>query len=176
MKIFRTIATLSVTLIILLSLTSCSFFSSEVIRFGGGTLLDKEMIESIKQNVLSETSTAEDEDSRQIIDVRTDVTDEETNVDTEAESEGDKAGSSETNVEETGTSPDKSESALDNSDPTETVNNEETVYWTEGGSVWHLSVNCHHLKSTTIYSGYIKDAIDAKKTKLCSYCEKHYQD
>ena len=165
MKNIKHIAILSATFLILISLTSCSFFSSDIIRFGGGTLLDKDMIESIKQEILSGAEDTETV-SHQIIDVRTEAIDEYEDTDSDAA----QTDNTETHLEESSTF----ESASDDSVPSENTNNEATVYWTEGGSVWHLSTNCYHLKSAKIYSGYVQDAINAKKSKLCSYCEKHY--
>ena len=48
-----------------------------------------------------------------------------------------------------------------------------TVYWTSGGSVWHLSEDCGHLKrGKVIISGTVQDAMDAGKEKVCSTCGK----
>lgn len=47
------------------------------------------------------------------------------------------------------------------------------VYWTSGGSVWHLYEDCGHLKrGKDIISGTVQEAIDAGKEKVCSSCDK----
>lgn len=49
----------------------------------------------------------------------------------------------------------------------------ETVYWTEGGSVWHLTPQCSRLsKSKEIISGTVSEAKEAKKERVCSFCGK----
>ena len=58
---------------------------------------------------------------------------------------------------------------------TETEESEEQdkVYWTESGGVWHLSKDCGHLKkSKNIISGTEEEAKAAGKSKVCSSCEK----
>ena len=48
-----------------------------------------------------------------------------------------------------------------------------TVYWTEGGGVWHLFEDCGHLKrAKEIFSGSVQDAIQSGKEKICSSCNK----
>ena len=48
-----------------------------------------------------------------------------------------------------------------------------TVYWTEGGSVWHLSDSCSSLSKTDpadIVSGSEEEAIAAGKERACKKC------
>ena len=50
------------------------------------------------------------------------------------------------------------------------------VFWTSGGSVWHLFEDCGHLKrGKEILSGTVQDAMDAGKEKVCSTCDKKSQ-
>ena len=45
------------------------------------------------------------------------------------------------------------------------------LYWTEGGSVWHLDVECRHLKNIDkIFYGVEADAIKCGKQRACSSC------
>ena len=54
-------------------------------------------------------------------------------------------------------------------DHTETYN---TVYWTKGGGVYHLYKDCSYIKSSSeIISGSIEDALEEKKSGVCSRCE-----
>jgi len=47
----------------------------------------------------------------------------------------------------------------------------DVVYWTESGTVWHKNADCSHIKnSSKIFSGKISDAQDAGKSKACSRC------
>lgn len=49
--------------------------------------------------------------------------------------------------------------------------NENTVFWLEGGTVWHKSLSCPSLKGKeNILSGTERDAIAAGKEHLCKRC------
>jgi hypothetical protein len=66
-------------------------------------------------------------------------------------------------------------SSLETEIESENVSNSEnaTVYWTEGGSVWHTDDRCGHLKrAKEILTGTVKEAIEAGKDKVCSSCAK----
>ena len=46
-----------------------------------------------------------------------------------------------------------------------------TVYWTPGGSVYHLNKDCYHiLNSTDIVMGTAAEAMEAGKNRPCKYC------
>ena len=52
-----------------------------------------------------------------------------------------------------------------------TIPNGATVYWTNSGSVWHVSRGCSALKnSTDIISGTQSDAVAAGKSRVCKKC------
>lgn len=52
-----------------------------------------------------------------------------------------------------------------------TVPDGATVYWTNSGSVWHVSRGCSALKnSTDIISGTQSDAVAAGKSRVCKKC------
>ena len=56
-------------------------------------------------------------------------------------------------------------------DPAEAVY--EVVYWTEGGSVYHITDQCSTLRrSKTILSGTVEEALNAKKERPCKTCTK----
>ena len=60
-------------------------------------------------------------------------------------------------------------------EPTETAKNDGTVlylvYWSAGGSVYHFTTDCRHLKDVkTVESGSIGDAVNKGKEKACSAC------
>lgn len=49
----------------------------------------------------------------------------------------------------------------------------ETVYWTDGGTVYHITDQCSHLNNSyELKSGTATAAIEAGKTRLCKTCEK----
>jgi hypothetical protein len=46
-----------------------------------------------------------------------------------------------------------------------------TVYWTEGGEVWHEWRDCSRIsKKSPVLTGSIEDAVAAKKDRGCSFC------
>ena len=48
---------------------------------------------------------------------------------------------------------------------------EELVYWTEGGTVWHAKDSCYRIsKKSPVIAGSVDDAIAAKKERGCSVC------
>ena len=67
------------------------------------------------------------------------------------------------------------ESIFGETEPEETtfVLNESTpVYWTKGGSKYHLFSDCGHLsKSADIQTGNITKAAENDKTECCKTCE-----
>ena len=47
----------------------------------------------------------------------------------------------------------------------------DVVYWTESGSVYHITDECSSLRnSTTIHQGSVADALAAKKERPCKSC------
>jgi len=48
-----------------------------------------------------------------------------------------------------------------------------SVFWTESGSVYHLTASCRHLiNKTKNYYGTAEDAASCKKPRVCSACAK----
>jgi hypothetical protein len=48
---------------------------------------------------------------------------------------------------------------------------EETVFWTAGGSVWHVTAECSALaKSKSVLSGTEEQAKQAGKSRVCKRC------
>lgn len=45
-----------------------------------------------------------------------------------------------------------------------------TYYWTAGGSVYHSSPDCYHIRDKAQSSGILQDALDAGKKRLCLDC------
>jgi len=61
----------------------------------------------------------------------------------------------------------KTEAAADNTDS----GDDTVVYWTAGGSVWHITDACSALaKSKSILSGSEAQAAEAGKTRVCKRC------
>jgi len=65
------------------------------------------------------------------------------------------------------TSP-KGEKVTDEHNESDKPNNE-TVYWLEKGSVYHLYKDCYYLKDKKYLSGTLEEC---ELAKLCSRCEK----
>lgn len=63
-------------------------------------------------------------------------------------------------------------------DPADTVDPEElafagTVYWTEGGTVWHTDRDCYHIRnSEAVLEGSTDQAVAAGRKGLCASCRK----
>ena len=151
-------------------LCSCSFDESEN-SFRGGELLDDNKMSEIKDSLFTEeTSKVED----------TEISTEDQNA-KETENPTEKQAEGESDIETESPMEDKTEkqSELEATEAEETpetsVLPEEngTVYWTKGGSVWHVSRECYHIKkSNNVESGTVEDAIEAGKEKICSHCGK----
>ena len=47
------------------------------------------------------------------------------------------------------------------------------VYWSEGGSVWHASKDCHHIKNKEVISGTVAQAEKAGYKTGCKTCNKN---
>lgn len=55
----------------------------------------------------------------------------------------------------------------------QTLSPDATVYWLEGGSVYHAKADCHHISHAAaedIREGKIPDAEADGKTRLCASC------
>ena len=67
------------------------------------------------------------------------------------------------------------ESLFGETEPEETtfvLNENTSVYWTEGGSKYHLFSDCGHLsKSAEIKTGNMAKAAEKGKTECCKTCE-----
>ena len=63
-------------------------------------------------------------------------------------------------------------------DPADTLDPAElafagTVYWTEGGTVWHTDRDCYHIRnSEAVSEGSTYQAVAAGKKGLCASCRK----
>lgn len=147
------------------SLVSCSLFEPKHNAFYGGQIIDKEMMESLKADVLSTESEEEENSSAEgPVYVRPGGTTKPASPETENRETAPE-------VQET----ENQESFDESSHPstTEPEFSDSTVFWTESGGVWHLFNNCSHLKrSKMIYYGTVEEAIEAGKEKVCSTCAK----
>ena len=53
-----------------------------------------------------------------------------------------------------------------------TLNESTAVYWTEGGSKYHLFADCAHLsKSDNVKTGNMENAAEAGKSECCKTCK-----
>ena len=56
-------------------------------------------------------------------------------------------------------------------DQVHTAEGEAEVFWTDGGSVWHVTAECSALaKSKSVLSGSESQAMQAGKTRACKRC------
>ena len=149
MKILAKTAFLLFLACSLTALCSCSFFVYDNAKFEGGTPLDDDFLSKIKEIVDNGGET-------------------ESPLGTYTEESIHKTESSASyteTVESEQTSKDEQTSKV------EGTTENEVVYWTNSGQVWHTNNNCSHLRnSKNIMSGTIGDAINNGKTRVCSYC------
>ena len=198
-KIIKKIFVVALCAVLFLALCACDFDESKN-NFYGGELVDQEKLSELKASIITEsTQTVETEkeestqDKESVIVQETqavetkkeEITQDKENINdntsTEIISTIDESGKEENqseNPSETAQEEDK-ESVWDSENeeslesPTEAIDQEEVVYWVEGGKVWHLSTDCRYLKDKeNIHCGTVEEAMEAKKTKLCSSCEK----
>ena len=136
---------LSIAMIMLLAtaLVSCSFDESEN-NYRGGDLLDEEKMSEIRNEVLGGSNG----DSDNSIDNDATLKPEGTQKDTEG-----------TERNET----ERSDFEVD----TATI-----VYWTDSGSVWHISRDCYHIKNKEVASGTVSEAEAAGHKSSCKTCNK----
>ncbi len=156
---------LSIALALAALMTSCAYPSGSNIH--GGDMLDSELMSEIKSQVFSSAETEESQSTE------TDETEATTLVNTNQETESNITSA----TEQIDRTEDKSNTeAVSSKAETEESDTEDAVYWLEGGSVWHLSESCYHIKDAEkIYSGSVEEAKGNNKTKLCSNCEKKYK-
>ncbi len=145
-KYLQNLSAVILAVVLFASLAACDFDESKN-HLSGGELLDDEKMSEIKNDIFSGSLP-------------------ETFVE---ETEPDKTTGSDDDF----TSEDIYETENKNDDANDDVSNEQIVYWTKSGSVWHTNPDCHHLKkSTNVLSGTVEEAKEAKKERLCSTCSK----
>ena len=133
---------------ILLTFTFCACdFDESDNSFRGGELLDNDKMSELKDKyVTEETDEAKEETESAASEKQTEKQTEMT-ADTET-----------TEAESETLVPDEQD---------------ERVYWTKNGSVWHTTDQCHYIKtSKNIESGSVEEAKEAGKSKACSSCGK----
>ena len=167
-------------LILTVLFCSCSFDES-VNSFRGGELLDNERMSEIKSSFVTESS-EEDEESETVSEKATEKpTDKNDGKTTEPEIEtytdGETEAIAETEIESESKDSELNTFAEQQSEiQSETFVSDqqnETVYWTKSGSVWHTDDQCYHIKkSSNVESGSVEDAMEAGKKKVCSSCGK----
>lgn len=162
-----------IAVLVILLLTSCA---NDENKFEGGELLDEEKLSEIRSSVFAEDgvelSTEIENTEINSFDTQAEGLEisENTTVETELESAIDTERESAIDTY----SDSLSESELSSDDETEYVSeeSEEEVYWTEKGSVWHISEDCRYIKNSNVICGTVVDAIEAGMERACSVCEK----
>ncbi len=153
-------------LILAFMLCACDFDESDN-SFRGGELLDNDKMSELKDKYVTEETDEEKEETESFAsEKRTEKqTDKQTEKQTDKQTE--KQTEKETEITaDTETTEAESETLV----PDE---QDERVYWTKSGSVWHTTDQCHHIKnSKNVESGSVEEAKEAGKSKACSSCGK----
>ena len=139
-----------IAVLVMTMITACTDSEN---RFDGGELLDEEKLSEIRSSVFYEEKAE--------ISTETPINETEFESETETESESE----TETEAETEASTERPIESELQTED-------EETVYWTENGSVWHNSEGCRYIKNSNVICGTVDDAIEAGMERACSACGK----
>lgn len=140
--------------VMLIILPSCSMFWASSSTYSGGQILDDELMSSMRAEIIGENTEI-------VKPGETTQNKNETNEVVKDETE-----SSQSNKE---TESDSSKEESTKKDNEETDN---TVYWTKGGGVYHLYKDCGYIKSSSeILSGTVEEALEAKKSGVCSRCQ-----
>ena len=139
----------SIAMILLLtvSLASCAFDESKN-NYRGGELIDDEKMSEIKNELLGAENDASNDHDTSL------------KPDADKDGEGTQRDTEGTERNET----ERSDFEVD----TATI-----VYWTDSGSVWHLSRDCYHIKNKEVNSGTVLEAEEAGHKNGCKTCNKN---
>ncbi len=130
---------------------SCSLFLYDNARFSGGEALDDRLVAEIKNELFDSDTHSEKPSVEKDSDLKNDGNTENTDD-----------GSTETSASV----------GKENSSETE-ISQQNVVYWTKSGSVWHSYIDCGHIKnSNNILSGTVEEAVNEGKSHLCKNCDK----
>jgi len=164
--------------VILIILPSCSMFWASNSTYSGGQILDDELMSSMRAEIIGEnteivkpgeTTQNKNETNEVVKDETDEITKDESGEIVKDETDEivkDETESSQSNKE---TESDSSKEESTKKDNEETDN---TVYWTKGGGVYHLYKDCGYIKSSSeILSGTVEEALEAKKSGVCSRCQ-----
>ena len=157
-RLTRTIL-LTVIVIFLCTLCSCSILTFDKTEVKGGMPLNDELMQVIKGEIFSENSKADSTDKKSEHSENTDI----------SNNESDNSN----NENESSTAETVNDEYVESSLVTDKENTENLCYWTESGSVWHTYRDCHHIKkSSNVLSGSDEEARAAGKDHVCTSCEK----
>ena len=141
--------------ILIVVLPSCSMFWSSNPTYSGGQMLDDELMSSMRSEIIGEKAeaTKSDETNRDTSDITI-----------KDEADGTVNGETESNESDS--------SEIEDSIKKDEEEPDNTVYWTQGGGVYHLYKDCGYIKSSSeILSGTVEEALEAKKSGVCSRCQ-----
>ena len=198
-KNIKKILTVGLSIVLLSALCACDFDETKT-NFCGGDLVDVEKLSELKASIITEDTDiteTEKEDNTQNkgnTEVNTEIqftggvehnqgeentsehlsqSAKEDPEESVSYGEGIEMTEVNTEIETESKTETKTETETEAVTETETVSEDELVYWVEGGKVWHLSTDCRYLKDKeNIQCGTVEEAMEAKKTKLCSSCAK----
>ena len=134
--------------------------------FYGGELLDEERMSEIKSSFF----TTEADETTETVEITEEIetTEEIKATETLEKNETESVSKiiAETKAQETEYNERKEDSTHSE------IDGVETVFWTKNGEVWHLSRDCRYIKSSTVVSGSLEEAIEQGKSRACSSCGK----
>lgn len=155
---------LTVTVIFLLILCSCSILTYDRTDIRGGTPLNDNLMSVIKGDILSDAVATDGTSENANNSGNDDISNDEISID-----------KSENSVIETVPLTEETEhnESVDTSTSSENQNADNVCYWTESGSVWHTYRDCYHIKnSKNILLGTVEEALENGKSHVCSSCAK----
>ena len=145
-RLLLVISTVVLILTQMIALTSCNFDESKN-NYRGGEILDEEKISEIKNEL---RGTEHETPNGNLTD--SEFGSGENPEGTQRDTEG-------TERNETESTDFESDTAI-------------IVYWTDGGSSWHISRDCYHIKNKDVRSGTIAEAEMSGHDKACKTCNK----
>ena len=130
---------------------SCALFLYDNARFSGGEALNDKLISEIKNDLFTSDTKGDQPSVEESADLK---------------NEGNKENTDDVSTEASASSENGNTSDTEASD-------QNVVYWTKSGSVWHSYIDCGHIKnSKNIILGTAEEALNEGKSHLCKNCEK----
>jgi len=147
------------------SATACDFDESGN-KFHGGEILDENIIQSIKDALITTEQTTD------ISETESTQKDTGTTESTNTEESDDQSTQTETKHDTTEKSEENTVVTEAETKDNDSESDEQIVYWTKSGETWHTKEDCYHIKKSEYVSGTVEEAIEAGKKRVCKTCTK----